>query len=761
MTLQPGTRLGFYEIQSLLGAGGMGEVYRAKDTRLGRDVAVKLLQAEFAGDPDRLARFEREARVVAGLNHPNIVVLYSVEEEHGDRFLTMELVEGRSLDRLVTKGGLPLAHLLDLAIPLADALAAAHDRGVVHRDLKPANVMVTGNGIVKVLDFGLAKLSSPGSPLDATQAISAAAPLSAPAMVVGTVPYMAPEQIRGETVDARTDVFAFGILLYELATGRRPFQGVTAADVSSAILRDPPPPLLSLRSDLPPDLVRIIGRCLEKDPERRVQNVKDVRNELELVRRELDSGQVPAAGTGSVGDHGQAEPSIAVLPFANHSGDAEDEFFADGITEDVIAQLCKMRTLKVISRTSVMALKGREESLPDIASRLQVRTVLEGSVRRLGDRVRIVAQLIEPASGRHLWAETYNRRITDIFTIQTEVALHIAAALKAELSSEERERIRREPTQDVQAYELYLRGRHCFVRFTAEEMQRSIEYFETAIERDPSFALAHVGITLALTDLVETGIMRRAAAQGRALSAAAKAVVLDPDLGEAHCADAYARMVYEYDWVGAEAGFRRAIELSPNSGDAYDLYGRMCAGLGRFDEAIALQERAFELDPLTHRTVLATALLRAGRNEEAARVVNQALAAEPHDPRLRATLGWSLLRQGRVDEGLAEMERAVALTQENIWVAQLGEAYALTGRTEEARKMLRILEDPSREAPPSPYHLAYVYTGLGDAERAMDHLERAFDEGTGALYGIKGSFLLAPLRQHPRFTALLRRMRLS
>jgi len=420
-----------------------------------------------------------------------------------------------------------------------------------------------------------------------------------------------------------------------------------------------------------------------------------------------------------------------------------------------------MRTLKVISRTSVMALKGREESLPDIASRLQVRTVLEGSVRRLGDRVRIVAQLIEPASGRHLWAETYNRRITDIFTIQTEVALHIAAALKAELSSAERERIRREPTQDVQAYELYLRGRHCFVRFTAEEMQRSIEYFETAIERDPDFALAYVGITLALTDLVETGIMHRAAAQGRALSAAAKAVVLDPDLGEAHCADAYARMVYEYDWVGAEAGFRRAIELSPNSGDAYELYGRMCAGLGRFDEAIALQERAFELDPLTHRTVLATALLRAGRNEDAARVVNQALAAEPHDPRLRATLGWSLLRQGRVDEGLAEMERAVALTQENIWVAQLGEAYALTGRTEEARKMLRILEDPSREAPPSPYHLAYVYTGLGDAERAMDHLERAFDEGTGALYGIKGSFLLAPLRQHPRFTTLLRRMHLS
>ncbi len=761
MPLAPGTRLGNYEIVAPLGAGGMGEVYRARDGRLGREVAVKVLPEAFAGDAERLARLEREARTVAGLSHPNIVVLYSVEQERGVRFLTMELVEGQSLVQLVKPGGLPLKSVLDLSIPLADALAAAHERHVVHRDLKPANVMVTREGRVKILDFGLAKVWSSETPLDATQEVTAAPPLSSAGEALGTAPYMAPEQIRGEPVDARTDLFAFGILLYELLTGQRPFQGATFADLSSAILRDAPAPVQALRPDLPPDVGRIVARCLEKDPEWRVQTARDVRNELERVRRALESGAARAPLGGEAPSRRETLPSIAVLPFANRSRGEEDEYFADGITEDVIAQLCKMRALKVISRTSVMPFKKSGESLREIAARLGVANVLEGSVRRVGDRVRIVAQLIDASSGQHLWAETYDRQLTDIFTIQTDVALQIASALQAELSHSERERIAREPTRNMEAYEEYLRGRHCFVRFTREGFLRSIDHFDRAIGRDPEFALAYAGLAKSYTELAETGGLGRDQAGARAMAAAAKAIALGPELGEAHCADAYARFVFEFDWTGAEAGFRRALELSPGSADTYDLYGRLCAGLARFDDAIALHERARGLDPVANRTDLATSLLRAGRSEDAARSAAEGIRVEPQDPRPHATLGWALFRLGREEEGLAELERAVALVPaENVWLAQLGEAYGLAGKIEKARGTLKQLEDPSRPVPASLYQLAYVYTGLGDTERALECLERAFEQGGGPMYGIKGSFLFAPLRDHPRFISLLKRMRL-
>src|SRR5688572_17077392 len=725
----------------------MGEVYRATDTRLGREVAIKILPSALAGDADRLARFEREARTVARLNHPNIVTLHSVEENNGVPFITMELVAGRDLSHVVTPGGLPMARVFDLAIPLADALVAAHELGVVHRDLKPANVMVTPEGRVKVLDFGLATPPAAGASLNTAGSDLTVSPISAVGQVLGTVPYMAPEQVRGEAVDARTDIFSFGILLYELLTGRRPFTGATAADVSSAILRDGPPPIQALRADISADLVRIIGRCLEKDRERRMQTLKDVRNELSAARQILDSGPFSAR---------QEAPSIAVLPFVNRGRDEEDEYFADGITEDVIAQLCKVRSLKVIARPSVMSLKKSGESLQQIAAQLQVAHLLEGSVRRIGDRVRIAAQLIDPASGQHVWAETYDRQLTDIFAIQTDVALHIATALKAELSPSTRERMRREPTHDLQAYEHYLRGRHSFVRYTADEMRRGIGHYNAAIERDPNFALAYVGLSMAYTQLGEGGALSHAEASTHALSAAARAIALDPDLSEAYCAQAFARLAFEFDWTGAEDGFKRALELNPNSSDAYDLYGRLCAGLGRLDEAIALHERAHELDPLTHRVDIATTLLRAGRYEDAARAATKAVKTDPHDPRIFATLGWALFKQGRVEEGLAELERAAAMNPaEDMWLAQLGAAYALTGAPDKARAVLRDLEDPARPAPVSPYHLAYVYTGLGDANRAIDHLERALKEGSGAIFAIRGSFLFAPLREHTRFKALL------
>jgi TolB-like protein len=762
MLLTPGGRLGAYEIVGVLGAGGMGEVYRARDPRLDRHVAIKVLAPALAADAAWLVRFEREARVVASLSHPNIVVIHSVEQADGVRFLTMELVPGESLQRRVRPGGLDLEQVLALAIPLADALAAAHARGVVHRDLKPGNVMVGPDGRVKVLDFGLAKpVEGPDAADGRTH--TAASPVSTPGELMGTMPYMSPEQLRGAAIDARTDIFAFGILLFELITGRRPFSGESSADLMSAILRDAPPSMQALRPGLPPDLVRIVGRCLEKDPERRLQTAKDLRNELEWIRRNLEPAGLPTVRLAAEAPApARGTPSIAVLPFENRNRDEADAYFADGITEDVIAQLCKVRTLKVISWTSVMPFRQRDQSLREIASTLQVAHVLEGSVRRIGDRVRIVAQLIEAGSGQHLWADTYDRQLTDIFAIQSDVALHIVAALEAELTSKEQSRIRARPTADVQAYEYYLRGRHALIRWTMGDIQRSLEHFAAAVSRDPDFALAHTGIAMAYTELGELGVLTRQQAAAPALSAARRAVALNPDLAEAHCANAFARLVFEFDWEGAEAGFRRAIDLNPSYADAYDLCGRMCASLERHEEAIALQQRAHELDPLTHRVDLATALLRAGRAADAERAALAVMAVEPNDARLQATLGWARIRQGRAADGLAALEQAVALAPgEDMWRAQLGQAFALAGRTEEARAVLRMLENPSRPSPASAYHLAYVYTGLGEADRAMDLLERAYDERAGALYGIKGSFLFAPLRQHPRFMALLRRLRLD
>jgi len=413
----------------------------------------------------------------------------------------------------------------------------------------------------------------------------------------------------------------------------------------------------------------------------------------------------------------------------------------------------------VTSRASVMPFRESQLSVQDIASQLNVATILEGTVRRLGDRVRIVVQLIDAASGRNLWAETYDRQLTDIFAIQTDVALRIADALKAELSSNEQRRIRSEPTRDVQAYEHYLRGRHAFTRFTTPEIFRSIDHFRAAIDRDPEFALAFVGLSMAFSELGEHGSLGRAEAGQQALAAAEKGVALGPDLGEAHCALAFARLVYHYDWSAAEAGYRRAIELSPSYADAYDLYGRMCMSLERHEEAISLVRRANELDPLAHRVDLATALLRAGRAAEAERAAAAGLAVEPNDARLQATLGWTQFQQGRQAEGILALERAVAMSPEDdMWRGQLGEAYALAGRRDEARAILRELEDPTRPEPASPYHRAYVYAGLGEDDRAIDCLERAFENRAGAMYGLRGSFLFTSLRRHPRFVALTKRM---
>ena len=456
--------------------------------------------------------------------------------------------------------------------------------------------------------------------------------------------------------------------------------------------------------------------------------------------------------------HTRSVSAVAVLPFINLSADAETDYFAAGITDDVIAHLSKIRALKVISRTSVMQFKERKESLKDIGAT----TVLDGSVRRSGDHVRIVVKLVDVHNDRNLWADTYDRQLTDIFAIQTDVALQIAAAMKAELSRDEQTRVRRGPTNDVQAYQLFQRGREWYIKYTAEGLLKAIELFDKALQRDPSFALAYANKSSAYTELAESGAVSADIAHPRALEAAEQALKLDPDLWAAHCTRGFLKAAHEFDWEGAEQEFKRAIELSPSSADSYVLYGRVLAGLGRFDEAIVVQEHAHELDPVAHRMDRITTLLRAGRYEQAIKPAEEAVEFEPDYDRARSTLGWSYFLNGDQMAGIAELERAVAVSPGNtLWLGQLGQACAMAGDEKRARAILEQLEEHARAKFVSPYHFAYVYTGLGEYDRAMDYLEQAFDQRSGAIHGIKGSFLFTPLHDQPRFNALLEKMNLA
>ena len=735
---------GCYTIERELGRGGMATVYLADDLKHHRKVAIKVLRPEL-GSVLGSDRFSREIQLAASLSHPHILPLYD-SGTGAERLLwfSMPYVRGESLrQKLTRERQLPVDDSLRIVRQVAAALQYAHGRGLVHRDVKPENILLH-EGEAMVTDFGIALLVS-----GAGEQSGGEERLTGTGMSLGTPQYMSPEQAAGErTLDARSDIYSLGCVLYELLAGEPPYTGPTPQAIMAKRFTDPVPGIRRLRPTVSSAIERALMRALAAVPADRFSTADEF-----ITALTSPSGAEPRP------------PSVAVLPFLNLSTDPENEFFADGITEDVIAQLSKIRALKVISRTSVMPFKRREQSLREIGATLQVGTLLEGSVRRAGDRVRIVAQLIDAETDRHLWAETYDRQLTDIFAIQSDVALQIASALEAELSLNERTRIHREPTRDVRAYQLYLKGRHSYTRYTEEGITRGLEYFRQAIAADPHYAMVHVGLALAYAELAagEGGTsLRPDVAFQHAKEAITTALALDSELGEAHSVLALLKLTQEYDWAGSEAEFKLALELSPGSADIYDHYSWLCTALERFDEAIALVRRAQELDPLAHRVDLATTFLRAGRYQEALDEALRCVEFDPSYARGRSTLGWAYLKNGMVQQGLAELERAAALAPANtLFRAQLGQAYAMSDKTTDAREVLRQLEQISRERYVSPYHLAYVHTGLGDTERAIDLLERAYQERAGSVYGLKGSFLFRSLHSHPRFKALLRKMNLG
>ena len=806
MSLSNGTRLGTYQITGPLGAGGMGEVYRARDTRLGREVAVKVLPGAVTSSPDRLARFEREARTVAGLSHPNIVTLFSVEEEAGVRFLTMELVDGQSLDRLIPPGGLPLPRVLDLSIPLASALIAAHERGVVHRDLKPGNVMVTPDGWVKVLDFGLAKVAQEAADGVDARSIGATAesPISGAGQVLGTVPYMAPEQIRGEAVDARADLFALGIILYELATGRRPFQGTTPADVSSAILRDAPAPVLTLRADLPRDLNRIITRCLEKNPRDRFQTARDVYNELRYVQRETEMAPAtapssefatmprsatppssaaaglhptpsprtpsPSSGASPAATAAGDVPSIAVLPFVNRSRSEEDEYFSDGLADELLNVLTKIRGLRVAARASSFQFKGKNEDLASIGEKLNVATLLDGTVRKSGTRVRISVQLVKAADRIQLWSETYDRSLDDIFAVQDDIAQSVVKELRTTLLGEAPDSkasgAARAEVADAakghgrspEAHRLYLEGKYFVERLTEEDNTRGKKYLNEALALDPTHAAAWAELARAHILAGGFGWEQVDAGYKNARTAVNRALELAPDLAEAYSWLSSIQRMYDWDWNGAEASARKALELAPGSAGALRSAGSLADMLGRHDEAEKLLTEALRQDPLnpTSYNLLGHHCRYLGRLPDAERAYRKAVELQPQRIGTHHLLAIALAPQGRDEEALAEAKQEPAE-----WARLTGLAYVhqLGGRTAESEAALRELE--AKHAVDSAFQIAAIHAARGDIDHAFHWLDRAVAERDSGVAQVKFEPIFRLLHDDPRWIPFLRSINLA
>jgi serine/threonine-protein kinase len=744
--------LSHYRLVHKLDEGGMGVVWRAEDTSLDREVALKFLPAELKEDPQWLVRFRHEAKIVAALSHPNIVTIHSIDEAEEQLFLSMELVKGVTLDQLTPAGGMSLKSFFGLAIAIADAVGAAHEQGVTHRDLKPGNIMLRDDGHLKILDFGMARPVEQPPVSDSSEVTTTTLPTYG--ALEGTIPYMSPEQVKGQSLDHRSDLFSLGVVFYEMLLGARPFAGETVAEMTASILRDEPRPLTESRPELPRQLGRIIEHTIQKDPERRFQTARDLSNELEQLKEEYDSG-LPLLDVSS----------LAVLPLKDLSGDPEQDYFADGMTDLLINNLGRIKALKVISRTSVMRYKDTEKPLPETARELGVDAVVEGSVLRAGERVRITAQLIDAARDQLLWAESYEHDLVDVLTLQSRVARTIAEQIEVELTPQEHAHLARARPIDPAVNEACLKGRHLWYKRTTESVTQGLLYFELAVERDPSYAPAHAGI--ADSYIVDGGRYLGVApkvAYSRARAAALRAVELDDNLAEAHTSLAAVMSDYDWDWDGADREYRRAIELNPNYATAHSWYAEHLSRMGRHEEAVALVRRVPELDPASifSGMIVAWILYFARRYDEAIEQGRQTLELDPNYATAYRILGWAYEETGLYDEAISAHLRASELTDYGLnFTAQLGRAYALAGRQDEARKVLAELRKTSAETYVSSLDIAIIHAALGEIDPAFEWLERAYEERADHLAYLKVNPRLAALHSEPRFQELLRRLGLA
>jgi len=744
----------------------MGSVYRATDPRLERDVALKVLHA----DPDtgrgeeRRRQLRLEARALSRLLHPNIATLFDLDSDDGIDFLVLEYVPGHTLAWLLESGPLPEARARAIALEVAEALEAAHEQGVVHRDLKPGNIILNPRGRAKVLDFGLARFQ--GSSGASVTSLKSAEPAG---RLAGTLPYMSPEQIRGERTDARTDVWAMGAIMHEMCAGSRPFAGSDYSQLLYRIVNEPAPALRTLRPGVPEAYAAIVSRCLEKDPARRYADAAALRRAL----RGDDSTEVlPTAAAGAVEVATASEPggggrirSLAVLPLANRSGDPTQEFFADGMTDALIADLAQIGALRVISRTSAMRFKGSDRPLPEIARELRVDGVVEGSALLAGGRVRITVQLIEAASDRSLWAKSYERELTDILSLQSEVARAIADEVRVQVTPEERTRLEPKGPVNPAAHVAYLQGRFLWNRWTTEAFQQSLARYREALAADPGYALAWAGLADSYATLGNTNALPPGEAYVEARQAAERGLALDPSRAELHASLAFVQRFHDWDWARAERGFLRALELNPGYATGRRWYAQFLSGLGRHAEAIAEAERALELDPLSLviHTAVGDVLFYARRYERAVAYYRRCQELDPTFGPGHTDMARAYEHLGRHDEAIAEFLIGVGHAQGGAPPDSPGLAtmLAAAGRREEATAMIARLVERSRTAYVSPYGIASAYAVAGNTSQALDWLERAHAQRDGTLVWIKVHPRMDGLRAEPRFRELLSRMRLD
>ena len=794
MTLPAGFRIGPYEVAVLLGAGGMGEVYRARDTRLGRDVALKVLPRAASDDPERLRRFEHEARAAAALSHPNILAVYDVGFHDGSPYIVSELLEGATVRERLSAGELTVHKALEIAISLARALEAAHEKGIIHRDIKPENVFVTRTEHIKVLDFGLAKLR-PASIGEVTSDAPTATQQTVPGAVLGTAAYMAPEQVRGMATDARSDLFSFGVMLYEMLARRRPFQGETKADTAAAILNRDPASLEELDVPVSPPLGQIVRRCLEKRPEDRFHSAHDLAIALEAVGvASSERGALsPASYTArrqyswrtrwaviavallvmaAVGIRlwpGRRLPSrapitsLVVLPLKNLSGDPAQDYFAEGMHEALTTAVSKIGALRVISRTSAMHYKGSDKPLPEIAAELNVDAVVEGSVLQSGDQVRVTAQLIQAATDAHLWAESYDRPVRDVLSIHAEVARAIADRVSVALTAEEDRALSRARPVDPEAYRQYLLGQFHLEGLSGESMRESLDHYRAAIARDPGYAPAYAGLSFAYTNLgVWFGSMPPREVLPKARMAARRALDLDPDLPEAYLALGVTQYMFEWDWTGAAASFRKGIALNARSTVGRIGFANYLTAMGHFEESIRLGKETLEIDPLSPSSYneLAFSLEYAGRVDDALEYARKGLEVDPTYLQTLEILAELHEIRHEPAESIEYLRKAEALIGNG--TAQMGYVAFLYGRVQRRAEALGILDKMRARSHSQfvwPNDFACAYIGVGDNEAALGWLEKAYEEHDPALVFLNVSRVYDSLRKESRFQGLLERMK--